>query len=279
MNPELEIVGAPIRKEWELKAEQATIEENVLKGNAAVMGVMDRGGDVIFPGAFDKCIKGFLAHGFVAVGHRWSGLATAMPKVAKAKGRDLYTEAIFHSTTDAQDARIVSVERLANGLSVGLSVGFSLDYETGRIWFENGKEMVKYIEENRSDDLDLFDLKGIRSYKSYCRAILLVKEWFEYSLATVPMNPHALATEAKGLQNVDIDTIATEREFEAFLREAGYSRKDAKVITLHGFKAARLRDAGDEEPDTAEAESKALLLQSDYLKAVADYEAIAGASI
>lgn len=259
MNPETEIVGAPIQMSWEIKAEQATIEANVLKGSAAVFGNMDRGADVVFPNAFDKCIKGFLQHGFVAVGHRWSGLSVAMPKVAKKKGRELYTEALFHSTQEAQDARTICVERLANGLSVGLSVGFSLDYETGRIWFENGKAMVKYIEENCEDDLDLFDLKGIRAYKGYCRAILEAKEWFEYSIASVPMNPLALATEAKGLGlNIDFSTM-TERQFEALLRDLGASQKTATAITLHGIKAAIQRDAEHvthDEPEAIQATQK-----------------------
>lgn len=282
MNPESEQIGAPIRKTWEIKAEGATLEENVLKGNAAVMGVLDRGADVIFPGAFDKCIKSFLQHGHVMLGHRWGGLSVAMPKVAKAKGRDLYTEALFHSTQDAQDSRTVCAERLANGLSVGLSVGFTLDYETGRQWFENGKEMVKYIEENCEDTLDLFDLKSIRAYKSYCRAILAVKEWLEYSIAMIPMNPYALATEAKGM-GYDIDfTSMTERQFEALLRDLGASQKQAAAITLHGIKAAFPRDADNtrEEPEGTEpaetlsadalkvaAETKLLVMRADLLGA------------
>ena len=60
---------------------------------------------------------------------------------------------------------------------------------------------------------------------------------FEVSLVTMPMNEMAKVT--------DIKSIRTEREFEAFLRDAGYSRKEAAAITLHGFKAITgQRDAG-----------------------------------
>jgi uncharacterized protein len=63
---------------------------------------------------------------------------------------------------------------------------------------------------------------------------------FEISLVTFPMLPDAKVT--------DVKSIATERDFERFLRDAGYSRSEATAITLHGFKALqRQRDAGDEK--------------------------------
>lgn len=69
---------------------------------------------------------------------------------------------------------------------------------------------------------------------------------FEVSLVTMPMNEMARVT--------DVKSIRTEREFEAFLRDAGYSRKEAAAIALHGFKAiAGQRDAGSDD-----AQSEAL---------------------
>ncbi len=82
-------------------------------------------------------------------------------------------------------------------------------------------------------------------------------ELFEVSLVTFPMDEKAKVTDVKSIQ--------TEREFEAFLREAGYSRKEAAAITLHGFKAiAGQRDAG---PDEGVSEGvKALLSQLGQLQ-------------
>lgn len=72
---------------------------------------------------------------------------------------------------------------------------------------------------------------------------LLEIDLFEISLVTFPMLPDARITSVK--------SITTEREFERFLRDAGYSRKEAAAITLHGFKAiAGQRDAGSDEADT-----------------------------
>lgn len=72
---------------------------------------------------------------------------------------------------------------------------------------------------------------------------LLEIDLFEISLVTFPMLPDAKVTAVK--------SITTEREFERFLRDAGYSRSEATAITLHGFKALqRQRDAVDEKAST-----------------------------
>lgn len=81
---------------------------------------------------------------------------------------------------------------------------------------------------------------------------------FEISLVTFPMLPDAKITAVK--------SITTEREFERFLREAGYSRKEAAAITLHGFTKAMTgqRDAGSDEPQ--EEGFKTLISQLGQLK-------------
>jgi len=72
---------------------------------------------------------------------------------------------------------------------------------------------------------------------------LMEVELHEVSLVTFPMLPDARIT--------DVKSIGTEREFEAFLRDAGYSRKEAAAITLHGFKAITgQRDAGQGDAQT-----------------------------
>lgn len=74
---------------------------------------------------------------------------------------------------------------------------------------------------------------------------------FEVSVVTFPMNEAARVT--------DVKSIRTEREFEAFLRDAGYSRKEAAAIALHGFKAiAGQRDAGS---DDAQSEALTSLME------------------
>jgi len=71
---------------------------------------------------------------------------------------------------------------------------------------------------------------------------LLEVDLYEVSVVTFPMLEAARIT--------DIKSIKTERDFEAFLRDAGYSRKDATAIALHGYKALEpQRDADVTEAD------------------------------
>lgn len=80
---------------------------------------------------------------------------------------------------------------------------------------------------------------------------LMEVDLFEISLVTFPMLPDAKVTAVKSIQ--------TEREFEKFLRDAGYSRKDAAAITLHGFKA--ITDQRDAESGEANNEGVAALIE------------------
>jgi len=94
-------------------------------------------------------------------------------------------------------------------LRMGAMDGISIGYRTVQATEEGGGRIRKLIE------VDLF----------------------EASLVTFPMNELATVT--------DVKSIATERDFEAFLRDAGFSRKEAARIALHGFKAGTgQRDAG-----------------------------------
>lgn len=85
---------------------------------------------------------------------------------------------------------------------------------------------------------------------------LMELDLYEVSLVTFPMLPDAKVT--------DVKSLATEREFEAFLRDAGYSRKEATALTLHGFKGLTgLRDAVSDGGDEG---AKALLQSLEKLK-------------
>lgn len=77
---------------------------------------------------------------------------------------------------------------------------------------------------------------------------LLEVDLFEVSLVTFPMLPDAIVT--------DVKAIKTIREFEKALRDAGFSRTEAKAIAADGFSGLIChRDVDDE----AKAESFAAL--------------------
>ena len=77
-------------------------------------------------------------------------------------------------------------------------------------------------------------------HKTGIRKLLEVK-LYEVSLVTFPANEKAQVTRVKSRP----ETI---REFEEYLREAGFSQKDATTIALRGFKALSTQG----EPDMGE---------------------------
>lgn len=115
-------------------------------------------------------------------------------------------------------------------------------YVKGRLLKEvqKGREAMALLKVGAIDSMSI----GYRTIEAVPEANGRVRkltevDLFEVSLVTFPMLPDAKITSVK--------SITTEREFEQFLRDAGYSRKEAAAITLHGYKAiATQRDAEDE---------------------------------
>jgi len=111
---------------------------------------------------------------------------------------------------------------------------------------EKGREAIALLKAGAIDSMSI----GYRTMEAEAstangRGVRKLTEidLFEISLVTFPMLPDAKVT--------DVKSITTERDFEKFLRDAGYSRNEAKAITAHGFKALRnRRDAEDEQAET-----------------------------
>jgi hypothetical protein len=124
---------------------------------------------------------------------------------------------------------------------------------------QKGREAIALLKADAIDGMSI----GYRTVESIPEAGGRVRkltevELHEISIVTHPMLPSATVTAIK--------SIKTEREFEAFLRDAGYSRKEATAIALHGFKGlSGLRDAGSDNGDETEA-VKALLKSLENLK-------------
>lgn len=77
------------------------------------------------------------------------------------------------------------------------------------------------------------------------RGVRLIKEidLYEVSFVTFPANEAAVVTSIKA------DNIKTIRQFESFLRDAGFSKADATRIASHGYKSSDeiKRDANNSE--------------------------------
>ena len=81
--------------------------------------------------------------------------------------------------------------------------------------------------------------------------VIEAADLWEISLVTWGANPDALISNVK--------SIDTERDFEGFLRDAGFSRKEAKRITAEGFRQSTDQRDAEAEQLTALQSLKAKL--------------------
>ena len=136
-------------------------------------------------------------------------------------------------------------------------------YVKGRVLkdVQQGSEALALLKAGALDSMSIGyrTIESMQEGKGGVRKLTEV-DLFEVSLVTFPMLPEAMVT--------DVKSIKSEREFERFLRDAGYSKKEATALTLHGFKALTdRRDAvvADEHDDEAVA-MRALLEQIQKLQ-------------
>lgn len=175
-------------------------------GYGAVYGNVDRDEEIIAPGAFAESLPTFIRDGFIGQAHDWERpIAWIDDAVEDSYG--LLISASYHSDPESQVVRTQTNERLSRNKSVGLSVGF---------------RMLEWTYDEEADRLTI--TRG---------------ELFEVSIVTVPANPLAGIMTGKGwaLSGALSESIKTIRDFEGFLRDAGYSNAAATAIASRGFKA------------------------------------------
>lgn len=201
------------------KAVSAAITENRIRVVASTTGNLDRSGDVIMPGAFKNAVlRDFEQNGWIDVGHSWDGLGCAMPISAKVDGDELISEAEFYADEDAQCVKERCKQRMDAGKSVSASIGFMPDYATCK-WFQTGKELLAWAEES-GYNLASLDVAGLKAWKDYCRAIVTVKELFEWSIVAVGMNPRAKAIAVKTFSDEQGAGTSLVEHFELVLATA-----------------------------------------------------------
>ena len=95
---------------------------------------------------------------------------------------------------------------------------------------DKGREALALLRSGAMDGMSI----GYRTVKALAEDVgdrvrkLLELDLWEISLVTFPMLIQAQVT--------DVKSITTEREFERVMRDAGFTRKEATAIALHGFK-------------------------------------------
>ena len=112
-------------------------------------------------------------------------------------------------------------------------------YVKGRISkdVQKGAEAMALLRMNAIDGLSIGYrvVEATKEGDGMVRRLMQI-DLFEISLVTFPMQETATVT--------DVKSITTERDFERVMRDAGFTRKEATAIALHGFKGlADQRDA------------------------------------
>lgn len=204
-------------------------EHGEFEGYASTFGNVDRGGDVVEPGAFTESVKAFHQAGRVIpmlwqhdrrepIGF-WKDLAE------DTNGLFVKGQLVLEGDQTAQRAYGKLKARALGGMSIGYVIP-----PGGSIADPSRRNVTR---------LKRIDLR-------------------EISLVTMPMNERAQVTGIKSI--LDGGNLPSLAEFEDFLRDAGgFSRSQAKVLAAHGLKhLSAQRDAGA-AVDPASAFMQALL--------------------
>ncbi len=207
--------------------EVKALNDGELEGHGSVFRNVDRGGDVVVPGAFKRSLAQ----------HKKSGTLPQMfwmhdPSRVPGKWTDmaedeygLHVRGVLAETELGREMRTLAQMKAVRGLSIGYQVK-DADYDA------DGNRLLK--------EIDLW----------------------EVSLVSLAMNPLARIEAAKARLSRDGEYVPTAREFERTLRDAGYSRKIAATLVgkvfdgadPSGMLAGHLRDAGaDDEASIREA--------------------------
>ena len=187
---------------------KAVGDEGIFSGLASVANVMDLGGDIVLPGAFKQTLADHAKNGTKVIMLRDHDPREVVGVWQSVKETGKGLEVVGKLTLAVNKAR-ETLALLKDGAMEGLSIGYrTVESRTDR---KTGARLL--------ERLDLHEI----------------------SLVSLAMNQSARVVAVKA------DEIGTQREYEAFLRDAGWSRERAKLLAK-GFRPAAdgLREADRE---------------------------------
>lgn len=208
-------------------------------GYAAVFDNTDYYRDVIRPGAFAASIADWKKRGklppLLWQHDSYCPIGPHLDMVEDEKGLFITARLLVDDVPEAKKAHALLKNKVIDGMSIGFDIA-----EGGAAF--DGK-------------LNIWNLTKLNLW--------------ENSLVTFPANEEALVEAVKS--SLATGTLPAPSEFEGFLRDVGFTKRAAKVLTSHGYKG--LRDAGltsrDAESDDIQqpgALSADLSELSNYLK-------------
>jgi HK97 family phage prohead protease len=194
-------------KRFNVAAEIKAVDDSgIIEGYGSVFGNLDSYSDIVAPGAFAKSLEEAKASGRMPA-MLWQHNPEEPIGVWTEMRED--DRGLFVKGKLAETQRGKEAREL---IKLGALTGLSIGYTT------------RTYQVDREND---------------SRVLTDVQLW-EVSPVTFPANSEARITGVKA------DAISSPKDFERFLRDAGFSRREAKQITAHGFGDSDLRDA---EPD------------------------------
>jgi len=196
---------------------KAVGDDGTFSGYGSVFGVVDSYQEVVAPGAFTESLAELAAKGRpvpVLWQHRTSEPIGAWTDL-KEDERGLFGagELLIDEVTQAKEAHALMKRRVVTGLSIGYWV--------------------------RASQMD--EVTGIRT--------LTKLDLVEISLVTFPANDDARVEAVKF--KLAHGELPTDREFEKYLREAGFSKTRAAGIVTHGLSELRRRESAREVAESA----------------------------
>jgi uncharacterized protein len=195
-------------------------DKGELTGYASVFDKMDWYGDVVRRGAFTKTIAAWKAKSklppLLWQHQSASPLGPHLDMYEDEKGLFVHAQLLVDDVEKAREAHALIKSKAISGMSIGF------DIPDGGMEYDGKTNVWNLIE------LDLW----------------------ENSLVTFPANEDAGVEEVKTI--LASGKLPSPSEFESLLRDAGFSRKQAKHIAACGFTSLRdaglpLRDAEDEK--------------------------------
>ena len=130
----------------------------------------------------------------------------AYPTFAEVRGYSIYGGFEFHSTQDAQDARVKMQERIAAGKSVSMSIGYSVTEEP---IYVDAKDYETKLKDFIPSERLSYVMDGAKNFP-FVRLIKV--KLHEVSPVPIPMNMQSLVTMVKSVNGIEPPTLSQQTE-------------------------------------------------------------------
>lgn len=175
-----------------------------IEGYAAGLLNIDRGQDIIFPGAFKSGMDDFKANGVVCYQHDWTAVI-GKPVAVEERGEPeygLFTNSEITSTSLGNDVmKLVRRSALKT-----LSIGYRLN--DGGYSLLNRETLVATLKERMINPVKSAEILADFDKRKLSEVMGLFDiSLFEYSIVTRPMNPAAAITGAKADEGDNSDNL------------------------------------------------------------------------